>query len=55
MKIFILVISLIFPFAGVIISGGLGTETSIEVFPADANCSAKIPPFPAPGKGSPMK
>jgi len=33
---------------GVIISGGEGTETSIETFPAEANCT--IPPFPQPGR-----
>ena len=36
-----------FSFAGLIITGGLQTETSIEAFP-DANCM-NIPPFPAPG------
>jgi len=33
---------------GIIISGGRGAETSIETFPAEANCS--IPSFPEPGR-----
>ena len=41
-----------FPITGLIISGGMKTETSIETFPADANCN--IPPFPAPGNLSPF-
>ena len=42
-------ISFSFLFAGIIITGGEGTETSIEMFPAaDDNCM-NIPPFPAPG------
>ena len=36
---------------GIIISGGRGAETSIETFPAEANCS--IPSFPEPGNPSP--
>ena len=39
------------PIAGLIISGGLTnlTKTSIEIFPAEANCANVIPPFPEPG------
>ena len=37
---------IIFPFSGLIITGGDDTGTSIETFPA--NCM-NIPPFPAPG------
>ena len=33
---------------GLIITGGSGTETTIETLPADSNCS--IPPFPSQGK-----
>ena len=33
--------------AGLIVTGGSKTETSIETFPAEADCS--IPSFPAPG------
>ena len=45
----VICISFSFLFAGIIITGGEGTETSIETFPAaDANCM-NIPPFPAPG------
>ena len=32
---------------GLVITGGKGDETSIETFPAEADCS--IPPFPEPG------
>jgi len=37
---------------GLIISGGLTnlTKTSIEIFPAEANCANVIPPFPHPGR-----
>ena len=34
--------------AGLIIAGGSGALTDIEVFPARATCT--IPPFPSPGK-----
>ena len=45
----VICISFSFLFAGIIITGGDGAETSIEMFPAaDANCM-NIPPFPAPG------
>jgi len=33
---------------GLIISGGIGTDTDVEVFPAKATCT--IPPFPSPGR-----
>ena len=36
--------------AGLIITGGWDTETSIETFGAELNCS--IPPFPSPGNQS---
>ena len=42
-------ISFSFPFAGLIITGGQGAETSIETFPVDADAKCTIPPFPAPG------
>ena len=43
-----LISSMLFVFyAGLIISGGSTPLTSIEKFPADANCT--IPPFPQPG------
>ena len=42
----VICISFSFLFAGIIITGGEGTETSIETFPA-ATCA--IPPFPASG------
>ena len=35
------------PITGLIISGGLITETSIQTFPVDSNCT--IPPFPGEG------
>ena len=38
-----------FPFAGLIITGGEGTATSIETFPVDADATCTIPPFPEPG------
>ena len=38
-----------FPFAGLIITGGSGTATSIETFPVDADATCTIPPFPEPG------
>ena len=38
----------LFPFAGLVISGGARTAKSIETFPAD-DPSCTIPPFPAPG------
>lgn len=40
-------ISYSFPISGLIISGGATSKTSIETFPAEANCT--IPPFPYPG------
>merc|ERR1711962_511503 len=33
---------------GLIITGGSGTYTDVEVFPANATCT--IPPFPKPGR-----
>ena len=42
-------ISFRFPFAGLIITGGDGTETSIETFQVDADANCTIPPFPHPG------
>ena len=43
-------ISLSFPFAGLIITGGTGTaKTSIETFQVDADANCTIPPFPEPG------
>ena len=36
--------------AGLIITGGWDTETSIETLGAESNCS--IPPFPSPGNQS---
>ena len=38
-----------FPFAGLIITGGRGAETSIETFQVDADATCTIPPFPEPG------
>ena len=38
--------------AGLIITGGYGTDTSIETFPDETDCS--IPPFPEPGLTSPL-
>ena len=42
-------ISFSFPFAGLIITGGTETATSIETFPVDADATCTIPPFPEPG------
>ena len=51
MKIYhlLFVLHTAFLLPGLIISGGLGTETSVEMFPAD-DLSCNIPPFP--GKGN---
>ena len=42
-------ISFSFPFAGLVITGGPGVETSIETFTVDADATCTIPPFPHPG------
>ena len=42
-------ISFSFPFTGLVITGGFGTETSIKTFPVDADANCTIPPFPKPG------
>ena len=38
----------LFPFVGLVITGGSSTMTRIETFPAD-DPSCNIPPFPEPG------
>ena len=45
---FVVCIAYSFPIAGLVITGGAGATTSVETFPAEADCL--IPPFP--GKGN---